>query len=130
MSADEDHPKLKPADVAQRLGTSESFVYAEIERRHLPAHRLGKGKGVYRISEAQFQQYVARTRVQESSPCPSADYRTASFKPTSKTKRGVSHELNALLKPAKKPASGARPSSAKRRIVSWDTKDDGYSGKH
>jgi len=53
MSHDpDDDPKLSPAEIAQRLGSvSVSFVYAEIDRDHLKAHRLGKGKGVYRVSE-------------------------------------------------------------------------------
>jgi excisionase family DNA binding protein len=128
----DDDPTLTPEAVAERLGVSPSCVYKEIDRRRLPAHRLGQGKGVLRVSENQYRAYLLQTKLeQEEPPCPaSTSSRTAASRSATKTSSEVSSELNALLTPAKKRKTGSPPSTATRRLVSSDTSDDTYSGKH
>jgi excisionase family DNA binding protein len=48
-------------DVARRLNTSESFVYGAIADGRLKHHRLGKGQGAIRVSEAQLSAFLFDT---------------------------------------------------------------------
>ena len=47
--------------VAQRLNTSESFVYSVIANGRLKHHRLGKGQGAIRVSESQLAAFLSDT---------------------------------------------------------------------
>jgi excisionase family DNA binding protein len=126
----DDDPTLSPADVAARLGNvSASFVYEEIARGRLRAHRFGKGKGILRISERQYRDYLL-SHITPEVTCQSDASKAAASRPNTKTSSETSRELADLLTPAAKPKNGSRRSTATRRPVSWDTRNDDYSGKH
>ena len=54
---DEQYELMTVAQVAARLRTSESFVYARLGES-LRYYRLGDGQGGIRISEVQLQEYL------------------------------------------------------------------------
>lgn len=53
---------LTPRDVAQRLNLSLTGVYALCDAGELPCHKIGAKGGRRRISEADLQVYLQRTR--------------------------------------------------------------------
>ena len=50
-------------DVAEILNTSVAQVYAMVRRGDLPAIKIG-GRGQWRVSEADFEDYIAQQRVE------------------------------------------------------------------
>lgn len=57
-------------DVAERLGISPSTAYALVESHRLPHHRIGVGRGVIRVSEAQLTAYLDTTKQEREAPRP------------------------------------------------------------
>jgi excisionase family DNA binding protein len=57
----DDDPTLTPEAVADRLGVSPSCVYKEIDRRRLPAHRLGQGNDNCCCKVCRQKVYTARS---------------------------------------------------------------------
>lgn len=55
---------LKPDDVASRLNVSRSLVYELIERRKLPCHRIGVGRGAIRVAEDDVVEFLRATRTE------------------------------------------------------------------
>ena len=49
-------------DVAEILNTSVAQVYAMVRRGDLPAIKIG-GRGQWRVSETDFEDYIAHQRV-------------------------------------------------------------------
>jgi excisionase family DNA binding protein len=63
MGAMADLPRfLQLADVAEILSTSVAQVYAMVRRGDLPAIKIG-GRGQWRVSEADLEDYIAQQRV-------------------------------------------------------------------
>jgi excisionase family DNA binding protein len=54
---------LTLADVAELLNTSSAQVYAMVRRGDLPAIKIG-GRGQWRVSVADFEDYIAQQRVE------------------------------------------------------------------
>jgi len=54
---------LTLADVAEILNTSVAQVYAMVRRGDLPAIKIG-GRGQWRVSEGDFEDYIAQQRVE------------------------------------------------------------------
>ena len=52
---------LQLADVAELLSTSVAQVYAMVRRGELPAIKIG-GRGQWRVSEEDLEDYIARQR--------------------------------------------------------------------
>jgi excisionase family DNA binding protein len=50
-------------DVAEILNTSVAQVYAMVRRGDLPAIKIG-GRGQWRVSETDFEDYIAQQRVE------------------------------------------------------------------
>jgi len=63
MGAMADLPRfLQLADVAEILSTSVAQVYAMVRRGDLPAIKIG-GRGQWRVSESDLEDYIAQQRV-------------------------------------------------------------------
>ena len=61
----------KVPELAAKMSCSTSFVYEVIASGELPHYRLGKGQGGIRVSEDQFQKFLAgRERGSASRPGP------------------------------------------------------------
>lgn len=56
------------AETAKYLGISESLVYELCRDRHLAHARIGRGRGVIRIDEADVRAYLAANRVEPIPP--------------------------------------------------------------
>ena len=54
---------LTLAEVAEILNTSVAQVYAMVRRGDLPAIKIG-GRGQWRVSETDFEDYIAQQRVE------------------------------------------------------------------
>ena len=54
---------LTVRDIATELKVSESSVYALIESGRLACHRIGNGRGVIRVHEADLETYLNSCRV-------------------------------------------------------------------
>ena len=67
---------LTVRDVANRLQLSESLVYRLIEQGKLPCHRVGTGRGVIRVSEADLDGYLATCRQESRQSTPARPRRT------------------------------------------------------
>lgn len=63
---------LSPQKIAQRLGVTDRAVLDLIHEKKLPALRVGTGRGVWRIGEADFDAYIARRRQAEGAKEPQA----------------------------------------------------------
>ena len=64
MTAMADLPRfLQLADVAEILSTSVAQVYAMVRRGELPAIKIG-GRGQWRVSEDDLEDYIAQQRVE------------------------------------------------------------------
>ena len=50
-------------DVAEMLSTSVAQVYAMVRRGDLPAIKIG-GRGQWRVSETDFEEYIAQQRAE------------------------------------------------------------------
>ncbi len=59
--ADTNPELMTVEDVARRLNVSDSFVYGSIADGRLKHHRLGKGQGGIRVSEAQLAAFLRLT---------------------------------------------------------------------
>jgi len=59
---------LTVRDVATRLRVSQSCVYALVQVGRLLSHRIGGGRGVVRISEADLQRFLTASRVASAEP--------------------------------------------------------------
>lgn len=57
---------LTVRDVAVRLRVSQSCVYALVQQGRIASHRIGGGRGVVRISEADLQRYLTACRAAEA----------------------------------------------------------------
>ena len=55
---------LKPRQLAERLNVSLSTVYGLIESGKIACHRIGRGRGAVRVSEADFDAYLTSCRVE------------------------------------------------------------------
>ena len=55
---------LKPEDVAERLNISRSLVYDLIEKRKLPCHRIGLGRGAIRVAEDDVIEFLRSNRIE------------------------------------------------------------------
>lgn len=54
---------LTPTQVAEQLSISRSLVYQIVKSGDLPCHRIGKGRGSIRVSEADLREYIRNTRI-------------------------------------------------------------------
>ena len=88
---------LTTAEVAARLRVGRNFVCQEIARGHLRACRIGKGRGVYRVTQEQLQEYLERTTTGAPPWQNPADSQTATGRSALKTPAETSRELSALL---------------------------------
>ncbi|SMF97073.1 DNA binding domain-containing protein, excisionase family [Methylomagnum ishizawai] len=131
---DNDTPKLSVDTVAARLDVSRSLIYGLIEDGILKAHRIGRknGKGIYRISERQYQEYLAVTQVNPvwQSGKSNAQENPQDTKSITKTLTEVSRALGAALTPKSKPKNTKRRSKPKGSTTSWAAPSPTSSVKH
>jgi excisionase family DNA binding protein len=56
---------LTVKQVAERLNVSQSCVYQLVERRQIPHHRIGLGRGAIRFTEDDVSQFLRRSREEQ-----------------------------------------------------------------
>jgi excisionase family DNA binding protein len=57
------HDLLRPAEVAQMLGVSRSWLYAAVQSGRIPALRLGGADGPVRFRPRELDDWIAESRV-------------------------------------------------------------------
>lgn len=78
----ENRPRLlKVKEVAEQLRVSRSFVYDLVEKRKIPYHRVGKGRGAIRISDEDVAMFVKERRFEAVDGVKSLRARRPSGKP-------------------------------------------------
>ena len=56
---------LKIEEAAKRLSVSRSTMYQLVEKRQLPHHRIGLGRGAIRISEVDLVEFLRQRRIEQ-----------------------------------------------------------------
>ena len=59
---------LSVQEIATRLGVSIGTIYKMCELKIIPHRRIGAGRGVFRISEEDFANYLAGSLIKATSP--------------------------------------------------------------
>jgi len=55
---------LSPQEIAEQLHVTDRAVLDLISSKKLPAVRIGKGRGVWRVSQSDFDAFMAQRRAE------------------------------------------------------------------
>ena len=114
---------MTPEAAAAKLGISRSLVYKLCKAGLLGHHRVGVGKGLLRISEAQLGAYLARcgvpavaARIRPGLPMTYVDPRTSGFGRNScRVRPGKSLTVRRAVRPAHSSSRGGIGTAGRRR---------------